>query len=58
MPIAKRIAQRLADRLAQAEATAFGELMPLLRRELLIAGHPGVMGLVGFGDGDWLIGGA
>ena len=55
VPIAKRIAQRLADRLAQAEPTSFGELMPLLRRELLIAGHPGVMGLVGFGDGDWLI---
>ena len=57
VPIAKRIAQRLADRLAQAEPTSFGELMPLLRRELLIAGHPGVMGLVGFGDGDWLLGG-
>ena len=58
VPIAKRIAQRLADRLAQAEPTSFGELMPLLRRELLLAGHPGVMGLVGFGDGDWLLGGA
>jgi hypothetical protein len=57
VPIAKRIAQRLADRLAQAEPTSFGELMPLLRRELLLAGHPGVMGLVGFGDGDWLLGG-
>ncbi len=31
--------------------------MPLLRRELLRAGHPGVMGIVGFGDGDWLLGG-
>ncbi len=58
VPIAKRIAQRIADRLAQAEPTSFGELMPLLRRELLLAGHPGVMGLVGFGDGDWLLGGA
>ena len=57
VPIAKRIVQRLADRLAQAEPTSFGELMPLLRRELLFAGHPGVMGLVGFGDGDWLLGG-
>jgi hypothetical protein len=57
VPIARQIASRLAERLQTSEATAFGELMPLLRRELLRAGHPGVMGLVGFGDGDWLIGG-
>ncbi len=57
VPIAKQIAKRLADRLSQSESTTFGELMPLLRRELLLAGHPGVMGLVGFGDGDWLLGG-
>ncbi len=57
VPIARQIATRLADRLTQAEPTAFGELMPLLRRELLQAGHPGVLGLVGFGDGDWLLGG-
>ena len=57
VPIASQIASRLAERLAKSEATAFGELMPLLRRELLRAGHPGVMGIVGFGDGDWLLGG-
>jgi hypothetical protein len=57
VPIAKQLAKRLADCLAKSEATTFGELLPLLRRELLLAGHPGVMGLVGFGDGDWLLGG-
>jgi len=57
VPIASQIASRIAERLAKSEATAFGELMPLLRRELLRAGHPGVMGIVGFGDGDWLLGG-
>lgn len=57
IPIAKRIAELLADRLAKPEPTAFGELLPLLRRELLRNGHPGVMGIVGFGDGDWLLGG-
>jgi hypothetical protein len=56
--IAKRLAQRLADRLAMGEPAAFGDLLPLLRRELLREGRPGVMGLVGFGDGDWLLGGA
>jgi len=58
VPIASQIASRLSERLANGEATAFGELMPLLRRELLRAGHPGVMGIVGFGDGDWLLGGS
>jgi hypothetical protein len=57
VPIAKQLAKRLAECLAKSEATTFGELMPLLRRELLLAGHPGVMGVVGFGDGDWLLGG-
>jgi hypothetical protein len=57
VPIARHLASRIAERLANSEATAFGELMPLLRRELLQAGHPGVMGVVGFGDGDWLLGG-
>ena len=57
VPIAKRLAQLLAENLGKPEATAFGELMPLLRRRLLLDGHPGVMGIVGFGDGDWLLGG-
>lgn len=29
-----------------------------LRRELLAGGHPGVFGLVGFGDADWVFGGS
>ena len=57
VPIAKRLAELLGERLARSEPTAFGELLPLLRRELLSEGHPGVMGILGFGDGDWLIGG-
>lgn len=57
VPIAKRIVQVVGDRLARPEPTGFGELLPLLRRELLRKGHPGVMGVVGFGDGDWLLGG-
>ena len=57
VPIAKRIVDVLSVQLAKPESTGFGELLPLLRRELLRDGHPGVMGIVGFGDGDWLLGG-
>lgn len=57
VPIAKRIAQIIADCVAKAEPTAFGDFLPVLRRELLRDGHPGVMSIVGFGDGDWLLGG-
>jgi hypothetical protein len=57
VPIAKHIAARLAQCLASPTPIAFGELLPQLRRELLLAGHPGVLSLVGFGDGDWLLGG-
>jgi hypothetical protein len=55
--IAKRLSALLAQRLASPEPTAFGELLPTLRRELLGESYPGVLGLVGFGDGDWLLGG-
>jgi hypothetical protein len=57
VPIAKAMARELASRLSSTEPTAFGDLLPLLRRQLLREGHAGVMGIVGFGDGDWLIGG-
>jgi hypothetical protein len=57
VPIAKQLAELLGRTLAKPEPTAFGELLPVLRRELLRLGHPGVMGVVGFGDGDWLLGG-
>jgi hypothetical protein len=57
VPIAKHIARLLADQLAKPEPVAFGELLPRLRRELLCDEHPGVMSIVGFGDGDWLLGG-
>jgi hypothetical protein len=56
-PIAKRIAELLAKGLSQGSEMAFGELLRDLRRELLAEGHPGVFGLVGFGDADWVFGG-
>jgi hypothetical protein len=55
--IATLITERLAQQTAAAEAVPFGELLPRLRRDLLRAGHPAVLGLVGFGDGDWVLGG-
>jgi len=55
--IVKRLGTQLAARLKGVDAISLGELLPQLRRELLAAGHPGVLGLVGFGDGDWLLGG-
>lgn len=57
VPIAKHLAQLLLRHLSRPEPTTFGELLPLVRRELLRQGHPGVIGIVGFGDGDWLLGG-
>lgn len=58
VPIAKRLTQLLAGVLAGSEPSGFAELLPVLRRQLLREGHPGVMSVVGFGDGDWLLGGA
>lgn len=55
--IAKRLSTLLAQRLADREPTPFGELLPLVRRQLLSDGYPGAFGLIGFGDGDWLLGG-
>lgn len=55
--IGERLAKRLAERLAGPDPTSFGELLPALRRELLLEGHLGILGVVGFGDGDWLLGG-
>jgi hypothetical protein len=56
-PIAERIADLLTDQLSQGKEVAFGELLLDVRRQLLAGGHPGVLGLVGFGDGDWRFGG-
>ena len=57
VPIARSIATLLARRLASPTPTAFGELLPLIRRQLLREGHIGILAVVGFGDGDWLLGG-
>lgn len=57
VPIARSIATLLAHRLASPTPTSFGELLPLIRRQLLREGHLGILAIVGFGDGDWLLGG-
>ena len=57
VPIGTRIADLLADHLSPGQEVTFGELLRDLRRGLLAEGHPGVLGLVGFGDADWLFGG-
>lgn len=57
LPIAKRIAQLLIELFDGGKEASFGELLPKLRRQLLAEGYPGVLGLVGFGDGDWILGG-
>ena len=57
VPIAEQLVELLAARLALGRAVAFGELLRDIRRELLAKGHPGVLGLVGFGDADWRFGG-
>ena len=57
VPIGTRIADLLADHLSSGQEVTFGELLRDLRRGLLAEGHPGVLGLVGFGDADWVFGG-
>ena len=57
LSIAKLIARLLSDRLADSREVAFGELLRELRQKLLAEGHPGVLGLLGFGDADWVFGG-
>lgn len=54
VPIGEKIANLLADGLSAEREIAFGELLRELRRTLLADGHPGVLGLVGFGDADWV----
>ena len=57
LSIAKLIARLLSERLAGNREAAFGELLRELRQKLLGEGHPGVLGLLGFGDADWVFGG-
>lgn len=56
-PIACRISELLAEWTAKGQEIAFGELLKQIRRDLLAQGHPGVLGLVSFGDADWIFGG-
>jgi hypothetical protein len=53
-PIAQQIAKLLAERTAKGGELTFGELLRQVRCDLLAQGHPGVLGLVNFGDADWM----
>jgi hypothetical protein len=55
IPIASRLPELLRDA-QDGQEIAFGELLRPLRQQLLAAGHPGVLGLVAFGDADWIFG--
>ena len=57
LPMVRSIAGLMQQRLSGGQETAFGELLRDLRRQLFARGHPGVLGLVGFGDADWVLGG-
>jgi hypothetical protein len=47
----------LKKREGETDAT-FGEVMLAVRRDLLAAGTPMVLGLTSYGDADWRIGAA
>jgi hypothetical protein len=57
VPIAYHISELLAERTKKRQEFTFGELLKQIRCELLAKGHPGVLGLIGFGDADWIFGG-
>ena len=54
-PAAAAIVQELKKQEGNAEAT-FGDVMLAVRRRLLAAGVPMVLGLTSYGDADWRIG--
>jgi hypothetical protein len=56
-PIACRISELLGEWMAKQHEITFGELLKQIRCDLLAKGHPGVLGLVSFGDADWIFGG-
>lgn len=56
LPIAYRISELLAEH-AQRREIALGDLMRQIRRELLGEGYLSVLGLLSFGDADWIFGG-
>ncbi len=55
VPIASEFA-RILHEVGQAERKTLGELLALVRRRCLAAGHPGVLGVVAYGDADWVFG--
>ncbi|WP_185975192.1 hypothetical protein [Mesorhizobium sp. WSM4310] len=57
VPIAIRIAELLRGAQDGPEIV-FGDLLRGVRQRLLAEGHPGVLGVVAFGDADWIFGNA
>ena len=57
LPMVRKIAESIHERLSNGQTTAFGELLRDLRGQQFAQGYPGVLGLVGFGDADWVLGG-
>lgn len=58
VPIAREIVNELSViRTAAESEIALGELMRRIRRTLLAKGHGGILGILCFGDADWVFGG-
>ena len=58
VPIAREIVNELSViRTAAESEIALGELMRRVRRALLAKGHGGILGILCFGDADWVFGG-
>jgi hypothetical protein len=57
VPITTQLAKLLMEKISLQGEVALAELMRDIRRKLLAEGHPGVLGLVSFGDADWRFGG-
>lgn len=57
VPIAREIIRGLTAGTATGDEIALGELIRHIRRQLLAKGHSGVLGILCFGDADWVFGG-
>jgi hypothetical protein len=56
VPIATEIVRALTQIWASGRRTSLGSLMSEVRRNCLVKGHPGVLGIVAYGDADWVFG--
>jgi hypothetical protein len=57
VPIATEIVNQLKSRSVTGDEIALGELMRDIRRQMLADGYSGVLGILCFGDADWIFGG-